>query len=363
MSTGPALSRTRERLVRAADSASSVNELFASMARVLREVTPLDGWCGHTLDPATSMPTGGDAREGYAPELLSRLLEIEYGVGDVNPFNDLLQRPEPVGVLRDATNGDPARSARYREVITPSGFEHELRAVFRHQGRPWGAFVAIRADDAPPFTTVETELLASVSTAMATAVKRLLLQAHVDSGGVPDSAGLLLLDAELHISTCTPEAGRWLSRLAEREICELPLSVVALARSAVGQGTTVRSRVRTSEGAWITMTAWSLDGGRVAISLEPAAPHDLTAIALEAYSLSPREREVVQLVLLGLSTAEIGRRLFLSPYTVQDHLKAVFEKTGVRSRRELAADLFFRHYLPRIERGTPLNAEGWFAEG
>ena len=99
------------------------------------------------------------------------------------------------------------------------------------------------------------------------------------------------------------------------------------------------------------------------MSLEPSAPHDLTALALEAYSLSSRERQVVELVLLGYSTAEIGERLFLSPYTVQDHLKAVFDKTGVRSRRELAADLFFRHYLPRIERGSALNPDGWFAQG
>lgn len=66
--------------------------------------------------------------------------------------------------------------------------------------------------------------------------------------------------------------------------------------------------------------------------------------------------------LLGYSTAQIGDRLFLSPYTVQDHLKAVFDKTGVRSRRELAADLF-RHYLPRIERGSSLTADGWFEAG
>ncbi|MFC9290248.1 helix-turn-helix transcriptional regulator [Streptomyces sp. NPDC057052] len=67
---------------------------------------------------------------------------------------------------------------------------------------------------------------------------------------------------------------------------------------------------------------------------------------VRAYGLSPRECAVAELVFHGCSTQEIGRRLRLSPHTVQDHLKAVFDKTGVRSRRDLVAAIFSRHYAP-----------------
>ncbi|MGH3474926.1 MAG: helix-turn-helix transcriptional regulator [Aeromicrobium sp.] len=353
--------RTREDVERAAASAVSATELFGEVAAAIRRTMPLDGWCGHTLDPATSMVTGGDAREGYLPELVPRLLEIEYVEGDVNPFHGLLQQEEPVGTIHVATGEDPQASARYRDVVVPSGFEHEMRAVFRHQNRPWGALVMLRAFDAPAFTPSEAALMASVSTVLAEAVKRLMLRGYVDGGGIPRQSGLVILDAAGNLETATPEAERWLASLQDTDR-PVPLTVAAVASQvAKSDGTSVRSRARDQSGTWVTITAWPLDD-RVAVSLEPSAPHDLTAIALEAYSLSDRERQVVERVLLGYSTAEIGVQLFLSPYTVQDHLKSVFDKTGVRSRRELAADLFFKHYLPRIERGSRLNADGWFAD-
>lgn len=352
--------RTRERLERVAESTTDPLAMFGEVAGVLRNAMPLDGWCGHLLDPATAMPTGGDTREGYRQELVPRLLDIEYRVGDVNPFNHLLQLHSPVGTIREATEGDPETSPRYRDVVTPSGFEHEMRVIFRHQGRPWGAMVLLRADDSPAFTAGEADLMSAVSTPMALAIKRGLLHDYVEAGGVPDNAGLLLLAEDLRIDTVTSEAARWLKQLSDGD-GDVPLSVLALASRAAEGRTPVRTRARVSSGAWVTMTAWSLGGTRTAVSFESSAPHDLTALALDAYSLSAREREVVELVLLGHSTAQIGERLSLSPYTVQDHLKAVFDKTGVRSRRELAADLFFRHYLPRIERGATLNADGWFA--
>jgi DNA-binding NarL/FixJ family response regulator len=62
--------------------------------------------------------------------------------------------------------------------------------------------------------------------------------------------------------------------------------------------------------------------------------------------LTPQEWRVAQLARDGLSNPEIGTQLFLSPRTVQYHLRKVFTKKGIRSRAELA------HVLPSDIPGT-----------
>ena len=51
--------------------------------------------------------------------------------------------------------------------------------------------------------------------------------------------------------------------------------------------------------------------------------------------LTPQERQMVRLASEGLSNPEIGARLFLSPRTVEWHLRNAFTKLGIHSRREL----------------------------
>ena len=66
---------------------------------------------------------------------------------------------------------------------------------------------------------------------------------------------------------------------------------------------------------------------------------------------APGRGRPTELVALGLSTTQIADRLHLSTYTVQDHLKAIFAKTGTGSRGEVVARLFFDHHATRLTQG------------
>jgi len=116
-------------------------------------------------------------------------------------------------------------------------------------------------------------------------------------------------------------------------------------------GEVAMARVLTRSGMWVVLHGAALQTGselRVAVIVEPAHPARITELLMSAYGLTDREQEVTRLVLQGDSTAQIATDLALSPHTVQQHLKSVFDKAGVRSRRDLVGKVFFSHYEPRL---------------
>ncbi|MFD3637658.1 LuxR C-terminal-related transcriptional regulator, partial [Streptomyces sp. NPDC058664] len=60
---------------------------------------------------------------------------------------------------------------------------------------------------------------------------------------------------------------------------------------------------------------------------------------IEPRALSDREREVAELVLLGLTYREIGARLYISAKTVEHHVARIRRRIGARSRSELLSML------------------------
>jgi len=80
----------------------------------------------------------------------------------------------------------------------------------------------------------------------------------------------------------------------------------------------------------------------VAAKGELVAPRELLPYLLtheepfDTYPLSARQREILELVVEGLSNAEIAGRLFLSESTIKQHLRAAYKVLGVKNRTEAA---------------------------
>ena len=125
-----------------------------------------------------------------------------------------------------------------------------------------------------------------------------------------------------------------------------------MGRAAEGEShAPARAYVKARSGVWVVVRGSELTGfreARVAVTIEPVRAHDLAPVAADAYGLTERERAVTELVAQGLATEAIAGRLHISRWTVQDHLKVIFEKVGVSTRGKLVARVFFEHDAPRL---------------
>jgi DNA-binding CsgD family transcriptional regulator len=208
---------------------------------------------------------------------------------------------------------------------------------------------------------VDIEFLREVSAHLAVGARRGLLIGEATDPEGPHAPGLLVLRDTWEVESMTPGVERWLEELPGGEHLsrgQLPPAVLAVAgralraaRDTSRPGEIAFSRVVSQAGQWIVLHGASLvtDGPRrIAVIVESAHPARITPLLMSAYGLTEREQDVTRLVLNGESTAEIASRLVISPHTVQEHLKNVFEKTGARSRRELVSKVFFSHYDPRL---------------
>jgi DNA-binding CsgD family transcriptional regulator len=357
-------------------------QYYREVGARLRRVIDSDALCWHTLDPETLLMTS-DAPEEllsagiYTPATASAAGEAivagEYMGDGINTFASLARRRVPVAILGETTRGRPERSARYRDVLAPSGIPFEMRAAFVSRGRAWGALHVARRDDKRDFTPADAAALARIGGTIADGIRTSLRFDAARRAHGASAPGLVILRAADDVDLITPPARELLAALrspalADREDAP-PAALVALAahaRRAAHDGRAHSDIVAVPSAlGWITLHASLPDGradGRVAIVLERVASSRVTALRLETHGVTEREREVAVLLARGLSNPEIAETLVLSPYTVQDHIKSLFEKTGVRSRQELVARVFLDDYMPHIAQRSGLTSNGSFAE-
>jgi DNA-binding NarL/FixJ family response regulator len=70
----------------------------------------------------------------------------------------------------------------------------------------------------------------------------------------------------------------------------------------------------------------------ILLYLEPDGRMEAIIKRSKEFGLSRRELEVVLLLSKGLKNNEIAKKLFISPHTVDNHLKSIYRKMGVTNR-------------------------------
>jgi DNA-binding CsgD family transcriptional regulator len=363
--------RVLDDLERLALRAPTRAEFFDEAAARLKRTISFDGACWHTLDPGSTLIT--EHRLQDLPDRFPILADNEYAVDDVNKFEHLAHSDQKAATLSEATMGRPDRSPRFRELLAPAGLGPELRSAFVADGAAWGALILVRRAGAPEFETRETELLGRASPLFARAVRRgLVAEACESTGSRADAPGVVELDASGELIRASSSAEPLLAELSGSDAeagMRLPSihAVASAARAAIASSTQElpSSTVRTPGGTWLVLHGSYLGAersGNVAVFIQRAHPTLVAPLLLKAYGLSPREQEVTQLVLRGATTTQVAQRLKISPHTVNDHMKSIFDKTGARTRGELSATLFFGEHLPRIQDRVTVGDDASFVD-
>jgi DNA-binding CsgD family transcriptional regulator len=344
--------------------------LLGEVVERLRRAIPFEAFCVSTMDPSSELITHSIA-EGLGDLKETRLFfEHIYLENDVYGYDGTSKSwRQPVRLLSEATGGQLERSLRCREQTGPLGLGYEMSGACMAGRELWGGIALLKDRGSPDFDAREVGLLRRIVPHLGAGLRAgvLLSQAPLSEFNGDGAPGVLVLDHRGWVSEHIAVAKRYLEKLDDlgpewQKGEGLPVAiwmVVGALRRAL-EPRTDRDRVRVPclcvkarSGRWLTLQGALTEAtpgspSQKMIIIEPAGPKQIAWLKIAAYGLSSREREIVDLVLRGASRRQIAATLYISEYTVQDHLSNVFDKVGVRGREALIKRLFFDNLYPTM---------------
>jgi DNA-binding CsgD family transcriptional regulator len=343
--------------------------LLREMAGRLGWVVPFEAYCVTSNDPLSGLLTHM-AGEGPVndQEHFRTYLEHIYFEEDLDAQRRMVRNRSPVALLSEVTEGKLERSLRCREITSPSGLGYELLGICSVGQEQQGGICLLRERGDPDFDAREVTLLQRIIPHLSSGLKAAVLCKQASAEPKQESVpGILVLDDRGRVVQRTHAAEQWLRDLADLgdgwlEGKGLPAAVwmvVGVLRKALKPENdrdlngVPSVRVQTRSGRWLTFHGARTEPqagreGETMVIIEPTRPQELAWLRVAAYGLSERERAVVDLVVQGASTREISKSLYISEYTVQDHLSNAFDKVGVRGRRALIERLSFDNLYPGL---------------
>lgn len=329
--------------VSAIEDVVSVDELGELISGRIGAVVPHDGYMLFGLDPVTGVGCFHTRRHGYREEAARRFLRaylMDGADGVPCPFLTVLGSRV---VVLTAGSPESQRSARLPEVVA-EGVGSEMRIGLTWGGVTWGGLVLTRELGSRPFSRDEAAHAECLAAPLGATVRQFVTGRGLRPSSHASLPGVVVLDADDTITMSTKAGLEWLGTLvpdcAFGDSARLGGALWTIAEQARLDQSRAFTRVPTRDG-WVNVHAQLLEGaGReVVVTVQSATATTLLPAVVAWYGLTPRETMVAALALEGLAYKQIARRLDMSPYTVNDHFKAIYRKTGVTGRDEFAAGL------------------------
>jgi DNA-binding CsgD family transcriptional regulator len=314
-----------------------LDELGAELSAALSRLVPHEGYCLIGFDPVSGLRTFSTYRNSLVGSP-ARLVHNETVEHDLHRFTDLARRPSPIGTLGSGAPGEE-RSPRLHEILAEQGFSRELRLALRSRGALCGALVLLRERGRPPFTDEQAITITAIAPPLTQAVRQVSIRRRAQPPP-PLAPGVVIVEPNDTAEAISAQAAAWFSDFAaEQPLPYVVLQAVAAARVKQGARGDQLARIRTRSGRWLCLAACLLGGGRVAVIVQPATTDQLMPALAAWHEFTPRQLDVLHLLFQAHSVKQIALRLGLSPHTVEDHLKALYRKTGTNSQQELIAAL------------------------
>ncbi|WP_446936823.1 helix-turn-helix transcriptional regulator [Lysinibacillus fusiformis] len=319
------------------------------MIEELRDFISFDAYCCTMTDTQTLFSIGA-VTEQSIENIHQQIMSLEYDSQDINSYVYLVESGKYIGKLSDVSS----QSKRYREVLEPRGFSDEIRAALMFQGQCYGFLTLFKRIDngQPHFQDADVNQVKILMPVMAEALmgfyhtiidERLFIE--------EEQSGIIILNKEHRIISTNTKAAQLLTLLRNNEGLldwQIPKPIQAFCaklqanklNSQYSLLVPINNKGYVTVQASVLMTADSQQ--QIAILLNEASPKEMLTYLLIAYHLTPKEKEVVVEVMKGIPTKIIAQNLGISSYTVQDHLKLIFQKVDVADRNELVWKLFTR---------------------
>lgn len=311
-----------------------VSDSRALRRRVLDVVlatVPYDAFVWPLTDPETAVGTSPLAEVPCLPEL-GTSIRLRY------------QAPERWGSTSNVVTWETTGFGEWRDFVASYSVRDVATVPFVDGFGCWG-FLDLWRDR--EFAPDEVSLLQSVAPAITSSLRRCQASSITSSSSATtaESGAVMVLSPDLDVRGATEESDALLRRLlpTESDRAPVPASAYNVAAQLLANERGVDSRSPTaraflSVGQLLEFRAARLGpDGDIAVTIGPVPPRQRLSYFALACGLSPREREVLECLADGDDTRTVASRLFMSEFTVQDHLKSIGTKTGLRSRRTLLA--------------------------